>query len=720
VSVSASIINIIGKPILPRNPASGKLYYSGFYVTFNTEELRKSLIPQLVSDVMCLMQLNEQQQAAIRTIDKPLLVLAGAGSGKTRVITEKILYLIQRCHYLPEKIVALTFTNKAAQEMQTRISSSYRDKSAADLTITTFHSLGLQIIRQEYAALNLTSRFSILDQVDAAHLLKQLLLDQQATFPIDELQSQISTWKNQLRTPDELLANAKTVGEQRYAKVYAAYRQALQAYHAVDFDDLLLMPVELFKSNPEILLKWQQKIRYLLVDEYQDTNLAQYALLKLLVGTHAHFTVVGDDDQAIYAWRGAQADNLAKLTEDFPSLEVIKLEQNYRSTQRILKVANHLIAQNPHLFEKKLWSQHIEGEKVRIVANKTSEDEVIRVVQELASHRVRFNKPYHHYAILYRSNHQARAFEQALREQQIPYHLSGGQSFFSHAEIKDILAYCRLLINPEDDMAFLRVINTPRRGIGTQTLQQLSTYAKKRHISLLAACGEFGLSTQISGSGLRGLTQFSDWIDNLSKQIENQTTIQPLQELIKDIDYTGWLQSNSKTPSGAERRQKNVQELLNWMQRLLAKDEKMNLPAVIQRLCILDMISQTSSTDTLDKVQLMTLHAAKGLEFPYVFLVGMEEDLLPHRNSILSNTIEEERRLLYVGITRAQEQLMLTYAEKRQRFRDFHNTKPSRFLAELPDEHLYWEGRNDKRDPEQKKQTGREHLAGLKALLNKE
>jgi len=281
-----------------------------------------------------------------------------------------------------------------------------------------------------------------------------------------------------------------------------------------------------------------------------------------------------------------------------------------------------------------------------------------------------------------------------------------------------MLSYCRLLINPDDDMAFLRIINTPRRGIGTQTLEQLNAYAKKRQISLLAACSEYGLTAHLSGSGLRGLTQFAEWIDHLSKQIEQQTNTQPLRELINDIDFYAWLKSNSKTPASGERRQKNVEELLNWMQRLLDKDTKFDLPAVIQRLCILDMLSQNSVADTVDKVQLMTLHAAKGLEFPCVFLVGMEEDLLPHRNSIQSNNIEEERRLLYVGITRAQEQLTLTFAEKRQRFRNVYPTKPSRFLSELPDEHVYWEGRNDKTDPEQKKQTGREHLAGLKALLN--
>jgi len=664
------------------------------------------------------MHLNSQQQAAIHLIDKPLLVLAGAGSGKTRVITEKIHYLLKHCHYLPEKIVALTFTNKAAQEMQARISKKYKDKSTEGLTVTTFHSLGMNIIRKEYAALGLTSRFSILDQIDATHLLRQLLLDQQITFPVDELQQQISNWKNQLKTPEDLLVQAKTAGEQRCAKLYLAYRQALQAYHAVDFDDLLLMPVELFDKSPEVLLKWQQKIRYLLVDEYQDTNLAQYRLLKPLVGKEAHFTVVGDDDQAIYAWRGAQADNLIKLTEDFPNLEVIKLEQNYRSTQRILKVANKLIAQNTHLFDKNLWSQLQEGEKVRVIANSTAENEVTRVVQELVSHRVRFNKPYHHYAILYRSNHQARVFEQALREQQIPYHLSGGQSFFAYAEIKDILAYCRLLINPDDDMAFLRIINTPRRGIGTQSLQHLSTYAKTRHTSLLNACSEMGLSTYISGSSLRSLAQFGEWIQHLSKNILQETTIEPLQKLISEIDYNGWIQSNSKTPASAEYKQKNVQDLLNWMQRLLTKETTPDLGAVIQRLCLLDMLSQTSQEDIANHVQLMTLHAAKGLEFPYVFLVGVEEDLLPHRNSIQTNNIEEERRLLYVGITRAQEQLTITYAAKRQRFRTTYSTKPSRFLDELPTDHIYWEGRGEQRNPEEKKQTGREHLAGLKALLN--
>lgn len=665
------------------------------------------------------MPLNPEQQAAVALIDRPLLVLAGAGSGKTSVITEKIYHLIQHCHFLPEKIFAVTFTNKAAQEMQSRINKKLQNKKGEGLTVTTFHSLGLNILRAEYKALNLGSRFSILDQIDATHLLKQLLHDQSTTLPVDELQQQISHWKNQVISPEELLVKASTAGEHRCAKVYEAYQQALNAYHAVDFDDLLLRPVQLFENNAEILMKWQQKIRYLLVDEYQDTNLAQYRLMKLLVGNQGHFTVVGDDDQAIYAWRGAQAENLEKLKEDYPNLAVVKLEQNYRSTKRILKVANHLIANNPHLFEKKLWSNFLEGDKIRIISNKTSEDEVTRVVQEIVSHRVRFNKPYRHYAVLYRSNHQARDFEKALREQQIPYYLSGGQSFFAYAEVKDILAYCRLLINPDDDMAFLRIINTPRRGIGTQTLQQLSAYAKARHISLLTACSELGLTAHLGASGVKGLTQFAEWMERLSKAIFQETSIEPLQKMLSDIDYNGWIQANCKTPTSAEFKQKNVQELLNWMQRLLTKEKTPDLTSVIQRLCLLDMLSQSDKNENNDAVQLMTLHAAKGLEFPYVFLIGMEEDLIPHRNSIETKNIDEERRLLYVGITRAQENLTLTYAEKRQRFKQFHNTKPSRFLTELPEEHLHWEGKTNASTPEQKKQTGRDHLAGLRELLNK-
>lgn len=663
------------------------------------------------------MQLNPQQLAAVNTIDKPLLVLAGAGSGKTRVITEKIHHLIENCHFLPEKIIALTFTNKAAQEMQERISKRYNKKLPEGLLITTFHSLGLNILRTEYEALNLAKRFSILDQADATDLLKKLLQEHSVNYPVEDVQMQISQWKNQLKTPERLLQEELTAEQQKHIILYAAYREALNAYHTVDFDDLLLVPVELFQTNSAILAKWQQRLSYLLVDEYQDTNLSQYELLKLLVGRKTPFTVVGDDDQAIYAWRGAQADNLLKLKDDFPKLDVIKLEQNYRSTQRILKVANHLIANNPHLFTKNLWSQHGVGERVRVIQMKDSETEVLRIVQELLSHKLRFGKSFHQYAILYRSNHQARPFEQALREQQIPYHLSGGQSFFSHAEIKDVLAYCRLLINPSDDMAFLRVINTPRRGIGTQTLQQLSAHAKQRGLSLLDACHDYGHTHLLTSSSARSLLQFSDWIGGLSKDVHDQKNTQVLHQMMTDMDYTHWIQSNSKSPPAAERRQKNVNDLLAWMQRMLAANEKMDIASVIQRLCLLDMLSQTSSEDMKDKVQLMTLHAAKGLEFPFVFLVGLEEDILPHKNSIESDTIEEERRLLYVGITRAQELLVISYAQRRQRYKDFHSTKPSRFLAELPDEHLHWEGRNDKRSPEEKLQTGKSHLDSLKAML---
>ncbi len=448
--------------------------------------------------------LNPQQREAIHYLDGPLLVLAGAGSGKTRVITQKIAYLVQDCGFQPRNIAAITFTNKAAKEMQERIGKILSPALAGELQISTFHSLGVRILREEAKALGYKPRFSIFDSADCAGILSEAAgTVDKATVRI--LQSLISNWKNALVTPEAVRHLATDEHQKLAAHAYLSYEATLKAYQAVDFDDLIGLPVKLFTEHPEIADKWQNRLRYLLVDEYQDTNACQYQLLKLLTGVRAQFTAVGDDDQAIYGWRGADIDNLRKLPAEFPTLKVIKLEQNYRSTVRILKAANNVIANNEKLFDKKLWSEHGHGEQISVTAYRDNDAEAEGVVMKLQAHRFEQRTQFKDYAILYRSNHQARIFEEYLRDHRIPYLLSGGKSFFDKAEIKDIIAYLRLLANEDDDPAFIRAATTPKRGIGAATLQVLGTYAGERHVSLFAAAFEEGFAHRVAPRQLEPL-----------------------------------------------------------------------------------------------------------------------------------------------------------------------------------------------------------------------
>ncbi len=647
-------------------------------------------------------QLNPRQNEAVLYIDGPCLVLAGAGSGKTSVITRKIAYLIQKCDIPARHIAALTFTNKAAREMKERVGNLVQGSAAKGLTVSTFHNLGLNIIRREYKSLGFKPGFSIFDAEDARSLLKELMM-KDGDLDKDHLnliQNQISNWKNDLITPARALelvqsaANPQSA-EQTIALVYQQYNQALRAYNAVDFDDLILIPVDLFQQHGEILARWQRKIRYLLVDEYQDTNSSQYLLVKLLVGDRATLTVVGDDDQSIYAWRGARPENLIQLKQDYPQLKVIKLEQNYRSTSRILRVANHLIANNPHEFDKALWSEMGLGDLIRVVRCSNEDAEAERVATEILTQRMRKQNQFRDYAVLYRGNHQARLLEMKLQQHQIPYKISGGSSFFSKTEIKDVMGYLRLLVNPDDDNAFLRVINTPRRHIGTSTLEALGGYASQREISLFTAIEEVGLGSHIAEKNLDRLLRFSYWLKQVSLNCASGDPVAAVREMVEDIDYVGWLHQNSPSSKAAEKRIDNVFYLIDSLQKSLNKttdDEEPRIEDAIAKLVLRDLLERQEEEDLSDQVQLMTLHASKGLEFPHVFMVGMEEDLLPHRNSIDANNIEEERRLTYVGITRAQRTLTMTLAGKRKQFGEYSETVPSRFLDELPADDVEREG----------------------------
>lgn len=659
--------------------------------------------------------LNPQQTAAVKYIDGPLLVLAGAGSGKTRVITQKIAYLIASCGYAAKNVCAVTFTNKAANEMRARVSAVLPASERHGLLVATFHTLGLSILKRELGAAGLKKGFSIFDSEDCQQLLKGFLPLGRASDRdyLNQIQQQISRWKNELLKPEDIV---KQPVEEELIQLYLRYQQALKAYNALDFDDLIRLPVELLQNDSVVKERWQNKIRHLLVDEYQDSNTSQYKLVKLLVGVTARFTVVGDDDQSIYAWRGAKPENLIQLQRDFPQLKIIKLEQNYRSTSRILHVANYLIANNPHVFEKKLWSDLGHGEMLRVLYCKDENDEAEQVVADLISHKLRQGKQYGDYAILYRGNHQSRLFEKVLRHHGINYRLSGGQSWFARAEIKDIFAYLKLLCNEADDAAFLRVVSTPKRGIGEASLDTLGHYAQQRGESLYRCADHFALVERLTEKPRALLLEFKRWFDNLKTRLGTEPVRELLREMIEDSGYEAYIYEQSDTPAKAQKRMDNVWELVEWVERLLAKNANHQLADVVNKLILIDILEQAEEHDS-ETVQLLTLHASKGLEFPYVYLVGMEEELLPHRVSIDSDQIEEERRLAYVGITRAQKGLCLSLARQRRRLGELKDSQPSRFLDELPQDSLEWYGKTTERNEAKSKALAQSHLAGLRNLL---
>nr|WP_207060885.1 DNA helicase Rep [Motiliproteus sp. SC1-56] len=667
-------------------------------------------------------QLNPRQREAVHYVGGPLLVLAGAGSGKTSVITRKIAYLIEECGIKACHIAAVTFTNKAAREMKERAGKLVQGSAARGLTVSTFHNLGLNIIRREHKQLGFKPGFSIFDAQDANALIRDVMLRDQLdeNDQVDFIQHAISNWKNDMIGPERALQQARNGNEELAARVYASYNRHLRAYNAVDFDDLILIPTLLFKTQPDVLERWQRKIRYLLVDEYQDTNTSQYLMVKLLVGIRGGLTVVGDDDQSIYAWRGARPENLSLLKQDFPSLKVVMLEQNYRSTSRILKAANVLISNNPHEFVKTLWSEMGMGEPLRVVMTRSEDAEADRIATDIIEQRLKRRNSFKDYAILYRGNHQARLIEMKLQTYQIPYKLSGGTSFFARAEVKDIMAYLKVLINPDDDNAFLRIINLPRREIGPSTLEKLSQYAAERQLSMFAAAGELGLGAVLPERTVEKLRTFSQWLQGIYERCYRDDPIAAVKQMVRDIDYEGWIYQNCSSEVQAERRMANVWFLVESLERTLERlredDEDAGIDNAVARLVLLDMLEQQEEEDDSDRVQLMTLHASKGLEYPHVYLMGMEEELLPHRNSIEDDFVEEERRLAYVGITRARKTLTMTLARQRKQFGEVSDTVPSRFLDELPEEDLEWEGR----DPgcEQANQTrGRATLSSLKNLL---
>ncbi len=670
------------------------------------------------------MKLNEAQESAVTYVSGPCLVLAGASSGKTRVITNKIAHLVRNCDMPARYIAAVTFTNKAAREMKERVAQTLGKPEARGLKVSTFHTMGLTIIKAHVKDLGLKPGFSLFDDKDSFALLNDLTSD---TLDGDKdqlqlLQSCISNWKNDLILPDALLKSATSTGEREFAEAYKRYQDNLKAYNALDFDDLILLPTLLLKSSEAIRAKWQSKIRYLLVDEYQDTNTSQYELVKLLVGERARFTVVGDDDQSIYSWRGAKPQNLHLLQQDFPRLNVIKLQQNYRSSGRILHCANILIQNNPHLFDKTLFSELQYGEPLKVIEAKNEEHEGERVVAELLAHKFMNRTQFKDYAILYRGNHQSRIFEKLLMSNRIPYKISGGMSFFGRAEVKDVMAYLRLLVNQDDDNALLRIINTPGRGIGRATLEKLGNFANSLGVSMFEAATHPNLNSVLPDKAFHAVSSFSRWIVELSDNAERGNTADAVRTMIRTMGYEEWLYETSASPKAAEMAMANVSTLFGWVNDMLEGndlDQPMTLTEVVNRLILRDMMERGEDDGEGDQVQLMTLHASKGLEFPIVFLVGMEEGLLPHQSSVDEDNVEEERRLAYVGITRAQRELIFSLAKERRQFGEVINPEPSRFLFELPADDVQWENQKPKATKEERQQKAQVGIANLRGILGK-
>jgi len=672
---------------------------------------------------LSVVRLNKNQQSAVNQISSPLLVLAGAGSGKTAVITQKIVHLVKNCGYRANQIAAVTFTNKAAKEMKARVTKLLGDGNSKGLTVSTFHNLGMNIIRREYKALGIRKNFTIFDDQDSLSLMRELCkkdIDADKKEMLEVL-NRISSWKNDLTQPPQAIAQAKDNDELLAAKLYDAYTRSLKAYNAVDFDDLILVPTLLLRNNEAVRTKWNNKIRYLLVDEYQDTNTSQYELVKLLTGKFGQFTVVGDDDQSIYSWRGAQPKNLELLQHDFPNLKVVKLEQNYRSCGRILKAANVLIANNPHLFDKSLWSDKHYGEPIRILSVKNDDQEAERVVNEIIAKRIKHNTKYSNFAILYRGNHQSRLLERALVIKQVPYKVSGNTSFFARAEVKDTMAYLKLLINQDDDNAFIRIANVPRREIGASTLEKLGNYANERKIGMFESIFEVGLEEHMPAKGLRAVRKFGEIIARASDNVKRGDTMTILNELMAYIGYHGYLFETSSSPKMAEFRWGNVTELLSWIEKGLEDNSDSDDPfaTTVTKICLREMLDRNNDEDEEhNEVQLMTLHASKGLEFPHVFLVGMEEEMLPHKSSIEEDNVDEERRLAYVGITRAEESLSIIVAKQRQRYGEMVNSVPSRFLEEMPQDDLDWEEDRLQTSDDEKREQGKSKMDNLRKMLS--
>ncbi|AYN24508.1 DNA helicase Rep [Buchnera aphidicola] len=643
------------------------------------------------------MPLNFNQRNAIELINGPCLILAGAGSGKTKVIINKIIYLINYCQCKPGNIIAVTFTNKAAHEIKVRLAKNLNYLQIKKMIISTFHSLGLEIIKKEINALEFDSNFSLFDEKDQMILLKKICNKniKNNTKLLKKLVFMISFWKNKFLTPLQVQLSAQSNLEKDFGYLYEEYNSYLRKSNILDFDDLICIPTTLLKNNQIIQNRWQKKISYLLVDEYQDTNNSQYELIKMLTNINSNFTLVGDDDQSIYSWRGAKPQNIFLLKEDFPNLKVIKMEQNYRSYGRILKAANKLISNNLHYFKKNLFSTLEYGKKIKVIIGQNEEIEAEKIADKIINQCSDNIIQYKDYAILYRGNYQSQILEKTLLKKNIPYDISSSSSFFSRPEIKDLLSYLRLIVNPNDNYAFIRILNIPHRKIGLTTLNKLEELSIKKNKSLFEISNDIEIKKILRETTIKKIKNFISWVNNIIA-LSHLKPDDVLDNIINDTKYELWLTKTLKEPKKIQKSINNIYTLSNWLKDMLKGNEfekPMNLLQIVKKMTLRDVLEKKIKKNQVQKnrVQLMTLHSSKGLEFSSVFIIGMNEGILPNIKSINNDNIEEERRLTYVGMTRAKKELFFTYCQTRIQYGQKLNTLPSRFLFELPQEDLQWD-----------------------------
>jgi len=653
--------------------------------------------------------LNPPQRAAVAHTEGPLLVLAGAGSGKTRVIVEKIAHLVQSGRYPAKRIAAITFTNKAAREMRERLAKRLKGDAGEGLTICTFHALGLKFLQIEHAAAGLKRGFSIFDADDSHAQLKDLMPGAKPDS-IEAIKSLVSRAKNAGLSPEQALDAARSAREVEAAKLYARYQARLTTFNAVDFDDLIRLPVQILEGHEEIALGWRERIGYLLVDECQDSNDAQYRLLKALTGPRGNFTCVGDDDQSIYAWRGANPENLSQMAKDYPKLQIVKLEQNYRCSNRVLRAANALIAHNPHEHLKKLWSDQPDGDKIRVWECRDNEHEAERVAAEISFLHTARDTPWSEFCILFRGNHQSRALEKALQLLRIPYHLTGGTAFLERQEVKDALSWLRLVANPDDDAAFLRAVQSPKREVGATSLAKLAEMAQHAHLPMARAALAHGALKALPARAANGLSEFNDIVHDLREHAAKLTAADLLRRLAEKSGLLADLRAQCKDEATFQRRKQNLEELAEWFEG--GRGSAGDLAAQLA------LLSRNDKDDGGNQVRLMSLHAAKGLEFRYVFIVGCEDGTLPHETAMEEGSLAEERRLMYVGITRAKQGLYLSYSKATRRFRETVRLMPSRFLDELPQGELLRDGTDPEAEAERRKERASAGIAAISALFD--
>ena len=659
--------------------------------------------------------LNPPQRQAVLHVDGPLLVLAGAGSGKTRVIIEKIAHLVTSGRMPATRIAAITFTNKSAREMRERVARRIRGDAADGLTVSTFHALGLKLLQVEHAKLGLRRGFSIFDGDDSAAQVKDLLPPGSKPDAVDAMRQLVSRAKNAGLSPEQAATAAQSVREHEAAALYARYQKRLSTFNAVDFDDLIRLPVQLLESDPDCVAAWRERIGYLLVDECQDTNDAQYRMLRAIAGPRGDFTCVGDDDQSIYAWRGANPDNLLQLANDYPALRVVKLEQNYRCSRRVLRAANALIANNPHAHPKTLWSDQADGERIRVWECKDHAHEAEKVASEIQflnqlGQSRNAQAPWSDFCILFRGNFQSRALEKALQLLRVPYHLSGGTAFLDRGEVKDAMAWLRLVANPDDDAAFLRAVQSPKREVGATTLSKLAERSQQLQVSLARAAESLGVLKQLPPRAANALGGFTDILRALRDDAARLPPADLVRRLSERSGLLALLRAQCKDEPTFQRRRANLDELADWF-------DGPRTAGAGELAAALALLSHADKGDAGNQVRLMSLHGAKGLEFRYVFIVGVEDGVLPHEASIDEGRLDEERRLFYVGITRAKERLWLSHAREAQKWGDRLRLEPSRFLDELPAAELQRDGADPVADAERKQARATAGFAAIKALL---